>query len=76
MEKLPERLLKEIEAEALEFDTKHLVSDASGYDIFPGPSFIEGALWVLEHFNIHVQYIADGSTSVYGKKENNWKPEI
>jgi hypothetical protein len=76
MEKLPERFVKELKDKALDFDTEHLVPDADGYDICAGDAFIHGALWVLEHFNIQVQYIADGSTSAYGKKENNWKPGI
>lgn len=72
MDKRLENLLK---AEALEFDTRHLNQDASAYDICPGDAFIKGALWFMEHFNVQIQYIADGSTSVFGHKENNWRPE-
>lgn len=71
---MDDRLYKRLQAEALEFDTKHLNKDASAYNICPGDSFISGVLWFIEQYNVQIQYIADGSTNVFGHKPDNWRP--
>lgn len=76
MEKLPERFVKELDNKALDFDTEHLNTETTAYDICPGDAFKYGALWVMERFGLNIQYIADGSTYVSGHKYDSWKPGI